>query len=66
MLNQAENSVISVNGNFAALCPKEIIQLSKITNSKIEVNLFYSTEKRKKAIAKILKKSGAKEILGIE
>lgn len=66
MLNQAENSVISVNGNFAALCPKEIIQLSKITNSKIEVNLFYSTEKRKKAIAKILKKSGAKEILGID
>jgi 4-phosphopantoate--beta-alanine ligase len=65
MLNQAENSVISVNGNFAALCPKEIIQLAKITNSKIEVNLFYSSEKRKKAISKILKKSGAKEILGM-
>ncbi len=42
MLNQAQNSVISVNGNFAALCPKEIVQLAKITNSKIEVNLFYS------------------------
>jgi len=66
MLNQAENSVISVNGNFAALCPKEIVQLAKITNSKIEVNLFYSSEKRKKAISKILKKSGAKEILGID
>ena len=66
MLNQAENSVISVNGNFAALCPKEIIQLAKITNSKIEVNLFYSNEKRKKAISNILKKSGAKEILGME
>ena len=66
MLNQAENSVISVNGNFAALCPKEIIQLAKITNSKIEVNLFYSSEKRKKAISNILKKSGAKEILGID
>ena len=49
MLNQAQNSVISVNGNFAALCPKEIIQLAKMTNSKIEVNLFYSSEKRKKA-----------------
>ena len=49
MLNQAQNSVISVNGNFAALCPKEIIQLAKITNSKIEVNLFYSSEKRKKS-----------------
>ena len=66
MLNQAENSVISVNGNFAALCPKEIIQLAKITNSKIEVNLFYSSEKRKKAILKILIKSGAKQVLGID
>ena len=66
MLNQAENSVISVNGNFAALCPKEIIQLAKITNSKIEVNLFYSSEKRKKAISNILKKLGAKEILGMD
>ncbi len=66
MLNQAQKSVISVNGNFAALCPKEIIQLAKITDSKIEVNLFYSSEKRKKAIVKILKKSGAKEILGID
>ena len=66
MLNQAENSVISVNGNFAALCSKEIIQLAKITNSKIEVNLFYSSEKRKKAISNILKKSGAKEVLGMD
>jgi len=65
MLNQAQNSVISINGNFAALCPKEIVQLAKITSSKIEVNLFYSSEKRKKAIAKILKKFGAKEILGM-
>ena len=66
MLNQAQKSVISVNGNFAALCPKEIIQLAKITDSKIEVNLFYSSEKRKKAISKILRKSGAKEILGVD
>ena len=65
MLKNAQNSVISVNGNFAALCPQEIIQLANYTNSKIEVNLFYSTEKRKKAITKILKKSGAKEIFGL-
>jgi len=65
MLKNAENSVISVNGNFAALCPKEIVQLAKNTDSKIEVNLFYSTEKRKKAITEILKKSGAKEIFGL-
>ena len=60
----AKLPVISVNGNTAALCPKEIVKLSKQTGSKIEVNLFYSNEKRKKAIVKMLKKSGAKEILG--
>ena len=65
MLKNAENSVISVNGNFAALCPKEIVQLAKNTDSKIEVNLFYSTEKRKKAITENLKKSGSKEIFGL-
>jgi len=65
ILNQAQNSVISVNGNFAALCSKEIIQLAKTTNSKIEVNLFYSSEKRKKAISKILKECGAKQVLGM-
>ncbi|MGI0068659.1 MAG: phosphopantothenate/pantothenate synthetase [Nitrosopumilaceae archaeon] len=62
----ARSPVISVNGNFAALCPKEIVQLSKITGSKIEVNLFYASEKRKKAIAKVLVKNGAKQVLGLE
>jgi len=60
----AKISVISVNGNIAALCPKEVVKLAKQTGSKIEVNLFYSNEKRKKAIVKELKKNGAKEILG--
>lgn len=60
----ASYPVISVNGNTAALCPKEIIRLAKLTGSKIEVNLFYSNEKRKKAIVNVLKKNGAKEILG--
>ena len=64
-LLSARYPVISVNGNIAALCPKEIIQLSKIINAKIEVNLFYANEKRKKNIIKILKKHGAREILGI-
>ena len=60
----AKNSVISVNGNIAALCPKEIIQLAKITKSKIEVNLFYHNEERKKKIVKHLKNAGAKQVLG--
>ncbi len=65
-LLEAKNPVISVNGNFAALCAKEIVELSKITGAKIEVNLFYVSEKRKKAIAQVLKKNGVKEILGID
>ncbi len=62
----AKLPVISVNGNFAALCPKEIVELSKVTGAKIEVNLFYASDKRKRDISKILKKNGANEVLGID
>ena len=60
----AKMPVISVNGNIAALCPKQIVRLSKQIKAKLEVNLFYTNEKRKKAIIKTLKKNGASEILG--
>jgi len=60
----AEMPIISVNGNIAALCPKQIVRLSKQIKAKLEVNLFYTNEKRKQAIIKILKKNGANEILG--
>ena len=64
-LIQAQNPVISVNGNVAALCPRQIVRLANQTKAKIEINLFYANEDRKKAIARTLKKNGAKEILGI-
>lgn len=57
--------VISVNGNTAILVPEEIIELSKLTSAKIEVNLFYRSNEREEAIAKWLRKHGADEILGI-
>jgi 4-phosphopantoate--beta-alanine ligase len=60
----AKMPVISVNGNVAALCPKQIVRLSKQVKAKLEVNLFYANEKRKKAIITTLKKNGANEILG--
>lgn len=60
----AKMPVISVNGNIAALCPKQIIKLSNQIKAKLEVNLFYTNEKRKQAIVKILKKNGASKILG--
>ena len=64
LLVLAKLPVISINGNIAALCPKEIVKLSKVSNSKLEINLFYSNEKRKKAIVKKLKNNGASEIFG--
>ena len=63
-LLSAQNPVISVNGNVAALCPKEIVQLAKAAKAKIEVNLFYYDENRKKKIVESLKKAGAKQVLG--
>ena len=60
----AKMPVISVNGNVAALCPKQIVKLSKQTKAKLEVNLFYANQKRKNTIVKTLKNNGAKEILG--
>ncbi|WP_297069029.1 4-phosphopantoate--beta-alanine ligase [Thermococcus sp.] len=47
----AEHPIISVNGNVAALVPKETIELAKVLNAKLEINLFYRTEGRVKAIA---------------
>ena len=62
----ADCPVLSVNGNTAALCGKEICDLNRsLERSSIEVNLFYRTEKREKLIVNELKKHGAKKILGV-
>jgi len=66
MLKQAQNPVISVNGNIAGLCPKEIVHLAKVSGAKIEVNLFYATEARRKNIFRTLKKNGAGKIYGMD
>ena len=62
----AKNPVISVNGNITALAAKEIVQLAKLVNAKIEVNIFYANETRKRNILKVLKKHGAKSVLGFD
>ena len=62
----AKCPVISVNGNVAALCAKEIVELSHVTGAAIEVNLFYRTVEREIAIEKELKKNKAKVVLGID
>jgi len=60
----ARHPVISVNGNTAALAGKWVIELAEIVNAKIEINLFYRTEERVKAIESLLRELGAKEVLG--
>ena len=62
----AESPVISVNGNIAALVPKELVELSQITKAHLEINLFYHAKERVAAIVSYLVAAGARaqEILG--
>jgi len=62
----AHYPVISVNGNTAALVPEEIVELAQLIGAPIEVNLFYRTSERMKAVEKVLKDAGARELLGNE
>jgi 4-phosphopantoate--beta-alanine ligase len=62
----ANRPVVSVNGNAAALAGEWIIKLAEVVNAKIEVNLFYRTKEREKAIESLLKRLGAKEVLGVD
>jgi 4-phosphopantoate--beta-alanine ligase len=61
----ARRPVISVNGNVASLCAKEMVELAEVTNASIEVNLFYRTLGRELAIEKLLLANGAKNVLGV-
>ncbi len=65
LLLLAKRPVISVNGNTAALCPRDIVDLANETKSSIEVNLFYRDKKRENLIAETLKKNGANIVLGV-
>ncbi len=60
----AKSAVISVNGNVAALAPREVARLAKAVSTKIEVNLFHRTESRVARIVKRLEAAGAKDVLG--
>jgi 4-phosphopantoate--beta-alanine ligase len=62
----AENPVISVNGNTAALVPGGVVELAGTLGAKIEINIFYHTPERIEAIEKVLKNAGAREVMGSE
>ncbi|MDI9643656.1 MAG: 4-phosphopantoate--beta-alanine ligase [Candidatus Verstraetearchaeota archaeon] len=61
----ASHPVISVNGNTAALVPKEIVKLSEEVPADLEVNLFYRSRKREIAVRDALIRAGAKRVLGV-
>ncbi len=65
LMLSSRNPVISVNGNTAALCPKDIVRLARTIDAKIEVNLYYRTVKRERLIEKILLKNGAGKVYGV-
>lgn len=60
----AERPVLSVNGNVAALAPREVARLARAASARIEVNLFHRTEARVGRIVKRLRTAGAREVLG--
>lgn len=64
-LLEAEHPVLSINGNVAALCPRDIVELSRVSGAPLEVNLFYRSYEREKAIEAVLTEAGAEEVLGV-
>jgi len=64
MLLLAKRPVISVNGNVAALVPREVVRLVDLVGGKLEVNLFHGSVAREIKIEEYLRKHGAKEVFG--
>ncbi|MEE8354568.1 MAG: phosphopantothenate/pantothenate synthetase [Candidatus Bathyarchaeia archaeon] len=62
----ADHPVLSVNGNVAALCAEEFVELSEATGAKLEVNLFHRLPGREEAIEAVLREAGAGEVLGVD
>ena len=63
LLFLAKNPVISINGNAAALAPKELVELSSSVPAKLEVDIFHASKGREIRIKKHLIRSGAKKVL---
>lgn len=61
----ADHPVLSVNGNVAALCPGELVDLAAAVDADLEVNLFNRTDERMEAIVDHLRDHGADEVKGL-
>lgn len=65
-LRSSRHPVFSVNGNVAALAAREIARLARACPGlSVEVNLFHRTPARAKAVSRVLKAAGVREVLGI-
>jgi 4-phosphopantoate--beta-alanine ligase len=64
LLLGAKMPVISINGNVAALCPREVVELAQACSAKIEIGLFHRSDERVSKILAVLEKHGAKKVLG--
>lgn len=63
LLLLAKNPVISVNGNAAALVPRELAKLSELIKAPLEANIFHFSKQREIKIKNYLIKNGAKNVL---
>ncbi len=63
-LLRAENPVVCVNGNAAALDPDNLIALAKAVPAKMEVNLFHRTPERMEGLISYLESKGMDKVLG--
>lgn len=63
MLCLAKHPIISVNGNVAALVPDELVELAKLLNTPLEVNIFHTESGREEKIRQHLLQHGAEHVL---
>lgn len=65
-LAAAQAPVISVNGNVAALAPREVARVARaLPGLKVEVNLFHRTPGRVRAVARRLRAKGVSRLYGL-
>ena len=63
-LLKAKRPLVCVNGNAAALDPKNLIALSEMIPAPLEVNIFHRTDKRMDLLIEYMESQGCKEVLG--
>jgi 4-phosphopantoate---beta-alanine ligase len=65
LLLNARNPIISINGNTAALLPRDMVKLARSVPAGLELNLFHRSLARERKIASLLKLNGARDVLGV-